>query len=91
MRKKILCIGGSRNQTTMMHKIALELPEHDAFYTPFYTDTFLKHLVEIGMADFTILSGPMRRDTEEYLRYHGLPVDFGGQSHHYDLFSDKEA
>jgi hypothetical protein len=85
MRKKILCIGGSRNQTTMVHKIARELRDHDVFFTPFYTDGALRHLIDSGLLDFTIMAGPMRRETEAYLREQRLPVDFGGRSRRYDL------
>ncbi len=85
MRKKALFLGGSRNQTSMMHKIAQLLPEFEHYYTPFYTDTALRHLVDAGLADFTIMGGPMRRDTEKYLADNNLAVDAGGRAHDYDL------
>lgn len=80
MRKKALILGGSRNQTSMMHKIAQQLPEFEHYYTPFYTDTVLRHLVDAGLADFTIMGGPMRRDTEKYLADNDLAVDLGGRA-----------
>jgi hypothetical protein len=61
MRKKILFIGGSLNQTTQMHKVALEMSDHDRWFSPFYTATILRHLVDRGFLDFTIMAGPMRR------------------------------
>ncbi|MBK8164516.1 MAG: hypothetical protein IPK64_00980 [bacterium] len=85
MRKKALILGGSRNQTSMMHKIAQQLPEFEHYYTPFYTDTVLRHLVDAGLADFTIMGGPMRRDTEKYLADNDLAVDLGGRARDYDL------
>ena len=38
MRKKVLFICGSLNQTTQMYKIAQELPELEHYFTPHYHD-----------------------------------------------------
>jgi len=83
--KKILFVGGSLNQTTMMHQIARHLPEYEAWFTPFYTDGLLEPLVDRGWADFTIMGGPMRAGTERYLREQRLNVDYKGRRHRYDL------
>lgn len=85
MGKQILLVGGSLNQTTMMHQIATHLGEHDCFFTPFFDDGLLGELSQNGWLDFTILGGKHRRDTETYLKQHRLPVDFGGTRHAYDL------
>ncbi|HYF02960.1 MAG TPA: hypothetical protein VEC36_06260 [Patescibacteria group bacterium] len=84
-RRKILFICGSLNQTTMMHQIAKHLPECEVFYTPYYADGFLQFMAEHGFADFTVLGGPQRRNTERYLSENNLPVDFKGQNDDYDL------
>lgn len=85
MRKKILFICGSLNQTTMMHQIAVQLGDADCFYTPYYTDGFLNILVRNGLLDFTILGGNARHLTENYLNEHRLPIDYNGSSYDYDL------
>lgn len=85
MSKRILYVGGSLNQTTIMHEISRHLPEHEAWFTPFYTDGALEPLVDKGWAEFTIMGGPMRADTERYLRDQGLRVDYKGRRQRYDL------
>lgn len=85
MSKRILYVGGSLNQTTIMHEISRYLPEHEAWFTPFYTDGALEPLVDKGWAEFTIMGGPMRADTERYLRDQGLRVDYKGRRQRYDL------
>lgn len=85
-RKRVLLIGGSLNQTTMMYKIGERLAATcDCAYSPFYCDQPLRSLQKAGLLDFTIFGGPMRRMTEEYLRSHTLPVDEGGVAADYDL------
>lgn len=85
MGKKILLIGGSLNQTTMMHKISMHLEEYNCFFTPFYADGWVGQLSEIGILGFTILGGQHRIDTDQYLKENNLPVDFGGYANNYDL------
>jgi hypothetical protein len=85
MAKRILLIGGSLNQTMMMHKIAQALPEHECVFTPFYAEGLMDWAARHGLLDFTILGGRHRRETEAYLQRHRLPVDFGGQQGNYDL------
>jgi hypothetical protein len=84
-RKRVLFVGGSLNQTTMMHKVARELPDVEACFTPFYADGLLRWAAERGLLDFTILGGRPRRMTEDYLRAHDLRVDPRGEADHYDL------
>lgn len=85
-RKRVLLIGGSLNQTTMMHRIGERLAATcDCAYSPFYCDQPLRSLQKAGLLEFTIFGGPMRRMTEDYLRSHALPVDEGGVTGDYDL------
>lgn len=84
-RKKILLVGGSINQTTMMHQIAKHLTDYDCYFTPYYSDGIIDLLVQKGFLDFTILGGQFRQSTEEYLRANNLPVDYKGMQHDYDL------
>ncbi|WP_322509585.1 hypothetical protein [Anaerolinea sp.] len=85
MKPNVLLICGSLNQTTIMHQIGRQLEECHVYYTPFYANGFLGLLSKLGVTNFTILGGRHRRDTENYLKTHQLPVDFGGKSRHYDL------
>ncbi len=85
MTKKVLFIGGSLNQTTMMHKIASHLPEFDAFFTPFYAEGGLGLLAKGGVLKHSILGGKHRMATLEYLNEQNLPIDEGGRQHTYDL------
>ena len=85
MRANILFVGGSLNQTTMMHQIASQLEEFNCYFTPFYADGLLGWLSQLGLLDFSILGGRHKRNTLTYLKRQGLPVDFGGRSRAYDL------
>lgn len=84
-RRNVLFIGGSLNQTTMMHKVARQLPEHDCWFTPFYADGVLRAAAGVGVLDFTILGGRPRRLSEAYLLREGLAVDDRGGARPYDL------
>lgn len=84
--KKILFICGSINQTTQMHKIAEHLnTEHECHFTPYYADGFVRLLTQMGWLNFTVLGGRHRRETDEYLKQHNLPVDLCGEKNNYDL------
>jgi hypothetical protein len=84
-RRRLLLVGGSLNQTTLLHRVARELPEHECVFTPFYADGLLGRAAARGWLDFTILGGAARRQTEAFLLNRGLPVDFGGRNGGYDL------
>ena len=84
-RKRILYICGSINQTTQMHQVARQLPEHDAFYTPYYDDGTLDLLRRARMLEFTVLGYKLRDRCIAYLEEHGLPIDLHGQNGPYDL------
>ena len=84
-RKKILFIGGSLNQTTQMHQVARELPEHEHAFTPYYVDGFLEGCRRLGLLDFTVAGNKLRARCESYLRDHGLAIDPHGRAGGYDL------
>jgi hypothetical protein len=73
------------NQTTMMHQIAEHLPEHHAFFSPYYTDGLLRHAVKLGLLDFTIMGKNIVNQTLTYCNDHNLRIDFGGHCFDYDL------
>jgi hypothetical protein len=85
MRKKILFICGSINQTSQMHKISMHLPEYDHFFTPYYADGFVRKMKEWGLLDFTVLGNKLAGRCLAYLRTHDLRIDYGGTAHSYDL------
>lgn len=85
MAKKILLIGGSLNQTTMMHKIALHLGDHQCYFTPYYADGVEGLVASTSLLSSTVLGGRHYRDTMDYLDTHRLPLDMHGRRGDYDL------
>jgi hypothetical protein len=83
--KKVLYICGSMNQTTQMHKISLELPEHEAYFTPFFATGFLEFLNKLKLVEYTILGETYKQNTLKYLRENNLNVDYRGKNDDYDL------
>jgi hypothetical protein len=83
--KNLLFVCGSLNQTTQLHRIALELPEFRHTFTPYYCDGILELLRRNGALEFTILGEKLRRRCLDYLRAHELAVDFEGRRGGYDL------
>jgi len=59
----ILFIGGSLNQTTMMHQISKHLSEHECYFTPYYADGLISLVAKTGLLNKTILGGRHHRDT----------------------------
>jgi hypothetical protein len=84
-RKNILFICGSMNQTTMMHQIATHLPEHNLLFSPYYSDGLLRHAVNLGLLEWTIMGRKIGNQTEEYLTENNLMCDYGGYCFDYDL------
>ena len=85
MRKKILFICGSVNQTSMLHKISQHLPEYEHYFTPFYVEGFLEKLRRWKMLEFTGVGYKLAGRCLDYLHTRGLQVDYGGNAHDYDL------
>jgi hypothetical protein len=87
MRKKILFITGSINQTTQMHQISKQLPEYDCWFSQIFTDSkILKSAQKLtGVGDNTILGGQFKVRSEDYLKKNQLNVDYGAKKNQYDL------
>jgi hypothetical protein len=85
MAEKILFIGGSLNQTKMVHKIAQHMSEYDCYFTPYYADGIVAMAALFGWLDFTVLGGRHLRETDQYLEKHNLPIDYRGDAREYDL------
>lgn len=83
--KKILFVCGSMNQTTQMHKISRELPEYEAYFTPFFATGFLGFLDKLKLVEYTILGGKVKRSTINYIRENNLNLDYRGKNDDYDL------
>lgn len=84
-RKKILYICGSRNQTTMLHKISLSLPEYEHYFSAYYSDGIERFFANLGLLDFSVLGGKFREQTESYLTEKNLNIDYEGQNNEYEL------
>jgi len=85
LRRKILFICGSMNQTTMLHKISMKMPEFDSYFTPYYGDGVIKKASEMGLLDFTVLGGKLKKQSLEYIIKNNLQLDNGGIKNDYDL------
>lgn len=85
MKRKILFVCGSINQTTQMHKVAAHLPEYEHWFSPYYTDGLLELFRRMNLLEFSILGNKLMTRCLDYLRAYDLPVDFQGKLHDYDL------
>ena len=68
-----------------MHQISQHLDNYDCYFTPYYGDGWIKYGVNKGYGKFSILNGPFRWRTEEYLRNNNLSIDYRGEGNNYDL------
>lgn len=84
-KKKILYICGTINQTTQMHSISKELPEYDAYFTPFYSDGIEELLRQLKLTEMTVMGFKIRNKSYRYLRKNKLKVDYKGVQNNYDL------
>jgi len=88
MRRKILFITGSINQTSQMHQISKHLEDdYDCWFSQLFPDSaFLKAIVKYTpVANGTVLAGQFKERSENYLQEHSLQIDYGGNLHPYDL------
>src|SRR5262245_52184595 len=83
--KNILLICGTLNQTRAMLAIGRELTDHHCYYTPFYCDGHLLRASQRGQLDFTVLAGPLRERSLEFMNDSNVPIDDRGESRDYDL------
>ncbi len=86
MKKKILFICGSRNQTTQMHKIAQELDsDYDCWFTPYYATGVEEVLRMMNLTEMSIMGSKMVGRCLQYLHACHLKVDYRGEKNEYDL------
>ncbi|MBK8954842.1 MAG: CDP-glycerol glycerophosphotransferase family protein [Saprospiraceae bacterium] len=87
MKRKILHIVGSLNQTKQLHKISLEMPEYDHYFSQFFGEGILfKWMAESGWLDWTIMGtqSAFRREQHQYLQSVQANYDYRG-----DQFKDE--
>lgn len=87
MRRKILFITGSINQTSQMHHISKHLGEYDCWFSQVFPDTpLLRALVNsTKLCDGKVIANHFRLKSETYLQQYGLQIDYEGNKHNYDL------
>ncbi|MES2796596.1 MAG: hypothetical protein V4683_11550 [Bacteroidota bacterium] len=86
MKRKIIFIVGSQNQTLQMHKIANALPDFDCWFSQFYAESkSINWIVKKGWVDFTILGGQFKANSEKYLQENQLQIDYKAEKNSYDL------
>jgi len=85
IKKKILYMCGSMNQTTMLHEISKRLSDYEHFYTSYYSDGIERLFAKLGLLDFSVLGGKFREQTEDYFRKNSLNIDYEGKKNNYDL------
>ena len=87
MRKKILFITGSINQTSQMHQIAQQLSEYDCWFSQIFADSpFINMAIDYtSLVDRTVLAGQFKENSEKYCREHGLQMDYKAKKNRYDL------
>lgn len=81
-KPKALFICGSLNQTKQMHAVARELPELDAWFTPYYVQGLLDRARKAHLLDMTIAGFPWMERCKAYLSEHGLSLDYQGSRFH---------
>lgn len=85
-RKKVLLIGGSLNQTKIVHAVGQHLADkYECYYTPAFCDDLLEMARRFGWLEFTVIGDRIRQRSEAYLRDHRLRLDYAGQQNEYDL------
>lgn len=85
VKKKILFICGSMNQTTQMHQISVHLTEYEQVFTPYYCDGIDEIYRRLGLTEFTIIGDKLASRCRRYLEDHGLAIDYQGRNGPYDL------
>ncbi|MGH8554457.1 MAG: hypothetical protein ACREUD_02645, partial [Gammaproteobacteria bacterium] len=69
----------------MVHQVARQLPQFEAYFTPYYGDGFIKRVWRTGLLDFTVMGGKFLQLTLKYLETHRLALDLEGRNGPYDL------
>lgn len=85
-RPRVLFICGSINQSSQMHQVSEEMPEIDAYFTPYYSSSWFITFGRKGlMQEYSILGYRRRAWCLDYLHQHNLKIDLHGERYDYDL------
>lgn len=87
MKKKLLFITGTMNQTSQMLQIAHELPEYDCWFSQIFADSPLINFVisYTSLINTTIISNHYKTQSEAFLREKGHQIDYSAAKNQYDL------
>lgn len=85
MKPKVLFICGSMNQTTQLHRVAREMPDVEARFTPYYGDRTVDTMRRLGLIEISIGGNKRRGWCMDYLRANDLAIDLHGRRGDYDL------
>jgi hypothetical protein len=85
MKKRIMFICGSMNQTTQMHQISRQLSDYEQSFSPYYCDGIDEMLRRLGLMEFTIIGRKLAGRCRRYLEDYGLPIDYQARNGPYDL------
>jgi len=70
-----------------MHQIAEHLPGFDCWFSQLFSDSKLMHCLanRTTLLKATVLSGQFRKNSEAYLKHHGLQMDYAARLNNYAL------
>jgi hypothetical protein len=87
MRRKILFITGSMNQTSQMYQISKHLEDYDCWFSQvFPNSSFLDAVLKYTpLVNGTPMADHHRAKAENFLKEHGLKIDYKGYKNEYDL------
>ena len=87
MRKKLLFITGSINQTSQMLQISRHLHDFDCWFSQIFADTAMLKAIQkyTNFADGTVIAEHFKEKSEHYLAQFGAQIDHRGERHQYDL------
>jgi len=85
MRKRILFICGSMNQTTQMHQVSCHLTAYEQAFTPYFCEGLDECFRRLGWMEFTIIGHKLAGRCRKYLEENALAVDYQGRNGRYDL------
>ncbi len=85
MRKRILFICGSMNQTTQMHQISRHLTDYEHAFTPFYCDGIYELFRKLRLMETTVIGYKLASRCQRYLEENQLTIDYGARNLPYDL------
>lgn len=86
MKKKVLLIGGTKNQTTMMYQIAEELRnDYHCVFTTFYGDNIFKWATDMKLLEMSLAGTKMQKQNEALCKENGYEYDYRAKKYQYDL------